>query len=136
MAVPDLIQQDQLLEVLHLLGDSLVEANVVGNALDSLVLGVVACLYLGLLRDELYDLEFFYFLRVVWKDDLDVVSGIDEVVLLDTLSILVLVILGQFDHGYSKAIVVPDFLEDVVVTSVEFITSNNSASRNVVLNLY
>jgi hypothetical protein len=97
MAVSDLIKQDQFLEIFRLLDDSLVEANVVRNTLDSLELGVIACLYLGLLRDELHDLELFHFLRGVWVDDLDVVSRIDEVVLLDTLFFLVLSSLGQID---------------------------------------
>lgn len=108
----------------------------VRNALDSLELGVIACLHFSLLRDELNDLEFFHFLCVVWEDDLNVVSRIDEVMLFDTLSIFVLVILFQIDLRYSKAIIVPYFLEKVVITPVEFVTLNNFATRNVVGDLY
>ena len=45
----------------------------VRNTLDALILGIIRSLKLGLFRNELYDLKLFYFLCVIWKDDLYII---------------------------------------------------------------
>lgn len=112
------------MEILNPLGYSLLKADVVGNALDTLVLSVIAGFDIGLLRDQLYDLKLLNLLLVVRKNYLNIIPGIDEIILLDHLRVLIhLVILFQVDLRYSQAIVVPYLLEDVVVNSTVFLAA-------------
>ena len=102
----------------------MLKADVVGNALDTLVLSVIAGFDIGLLRDQLYDLKLLNLLLVVRKNYLNIIPGIDEIILLDHLRVLIhLVILFQVDLRYSQAIVVPYLLEDVVVNSTVFLAA-------------
>ena len=69
------------------------------NALDALVLGVVARLDFGLLRNKFLNPQLLNFLRIVRKQDLDIVSRVDEIVLFDAVSILIHIQLGERDLG-------------------------------------
>ena len=54
----------------------------------------------------------------------------------DALRGIIDVILDQINFGYSKTVVVPDFLEDLVVKSLVLLTFNDFAFCRVILNLY
>jgi hypothetical protein len=56
--------------------------------------------------------------------------------LFDALRGIIDVILDQINFGYSKTVVVPDFLEDLVVKSLVLLTFNDFAFYRVILNLY
>ena len=52
------------------------------------------------------------------------------------LRYIIYVLLFQMNLGNSKAVVVPDFLEDFVVKSLVFVTFDDFACFSVILNLY
>ena len=124
MIIPDLVQSpilglNQFLEVVDLLLYALVNADMVRNTLNPLVFGVIFRFDLGFFRNELDDFKLFNFLLIIWEDELDVVSRVNEEILLYTLHLAVDI---TFLHVYfrnSQAVVVPDFLEDLIVKPLE-----------------
>ena len=113
----DVIVNQNLTQVLNLLHHVLLSTKCQIDALDLLVEVVIALVDFGLFTDEFNDLQFLYLLLVIWIQNLDLVSLIDEEILHDGARVPLRILLLQVDSLDHHSIGIVQLQEDVTGVS-------------------